>query len=130
MVFRNQYWFLSNFYPCKIRINGYEFKNAESAFQSFKDSSRQSEFQNLTGAEAKSLGRRVHLRSDWNAIRLYVMRSVLEAKFSDPELMRRLRETAPSYIVEDNTWNDTYWGRCRGKGQNNLGKLLMEIRDR
>ncbi len=32
-------------------------------------------------------------------------------------------------IVERNTWNDTFWGVCKGKGENHLGILLMEIRD-
>ena len=32
-------------------------------------------------------------------------------------------------IVEENTWGDTFWGVCKGVGENHLGKLLMEIRD-
>ena len=30
-------------------------------------------------------------------------------------------------IVEDNYWNDTFWGMCKGKGNNILGKILMNI---
>lgn len=26
-------------------------------------------------------------------------------------------------------WNDTFWGVCRGNGQNRLGRILMEVRD-
>lgn len=26
-------------------------------------------------------------------------------------------------------WIDTYWGICNGRGENKLGKILMEIRD-
>ena len=32
-------------------------------------------------------------------------------------------------IIEDNTWGDTYWGRCRGTGSNHLGQILEETRD-
>jgi len=32
-------------------------------------------------------------------------------------------------LIEGNTWGDTYWGVCRGRGSNNLGKLLMKIRE-
>jgi predicted NAD-dependent protein-ADP-ribosyltransferase YbiA (DUF1768 family) len=32
-------------------------------------------------------------------------------------------------IVENNTWNDTYWGVCNNVGENHLGKLLTEIKE-
>lgn len=56
------------------------------------------------------------------------MREVLKIKFSDPVLMTKLTNVKGE-IVEDNYWGDTFWGRCNGSGQNNLGKILMEIRD-
>ena len=31
-------------------------------------------------------------------------------------------------IIEGNVWGDTFWGVCDGKGENNLGKVLMEVR--
>jgi len=31
-------------------------------------------------------------------------------------------------LVEGNDWGDTYWGQCKGRGQNHLGKLIMRIR--
>lgn len=33
-------------------------------------------------------------------------------------------------IVEDNDWGDTFRGICNYEGQNNLGKILMELRDK
>jgi predicted NAD-dependent protein-ADP-ribosyltransferase YbiA (DUF1768 family) len=30
--------------------------------------------------------------------------------------------------VEGNSWGDTYWGVCKGKGQNKLGHILMQVR--
>lgn len=30
---------------------------------------------------------------------------------------------------EGNTWDDTYWGVCKGVGTNYLGKLLMIVRN-
>ncbi len=32
-------------------------------------------------------------------------------------------------LIEGNTWRDTFWGIYEGKGENNLGKLLMKIRE-
>jgi predicted NAD-dependent protein-ADP-ribosyltransferase YbiA (DUF1768 family) len=32
-------------------------------------------------------------------------------------------------LIEENTWGDTFWGICKGQGENHLGRLLMQIRD-
>lgn len=132
MYFRNEYWFLSNFYPCKVTLlNGLTFENAEAAFQSYKVLSLEDKkrFCNLSGAEAKKLGRNIKLRPDWNEIRLKAMYSVLMAKFKNKDLAEKLLNT-PQYIEETNTWNDTFWGVCNGIGENKLGKCLMLVRDK
>jgi predicted NAD-dependent protein-ADP-ribosyltransferase YbiA (DUF1768 family) len=56
------------------------------------------------------------------------MYELLRIKFSDPELMKQLKQVQGE-IVEDNYWGDTYWGVFKGQGTNVLGKLLMKIRD-
>jgi hypothetical protein len=50
------------------------------------------------------------------------------------EMLNRLLNTGDEELVEGNTWNDTFWGCTRKtdgawKGNNMLGKLLMEIRE-
>ena len=135
--FRGKYWFLSNFSDSKIEINGLKFKNAESAFHSFKDSSRQSEFQKLNPSEAKKFGRRVRLRDDWEEVKLDVMYDIVKAKFTqNKDLKLKLVETNDSLLIEGTTgWHDNYYGncecdRCRNiKGQNHLGKILMKVRE-
>lgn len=37
--------------------------------------------------------------------------------------------TGDAELIEGNNWGDTFWGVCNGRGENMLGKLLMEIRD-
>ncbi len=56
------------------------------------------------------------------------MELVLRQKFSHPGLLALLLATGDMELVEDNDWDDTYWGVCNGVGENNLGKLLMKIR--
>lgn len=51
------------------------------------------------------------------------MKRVLHAKFSNPLLKRKLLQISEP-IVEENTWNDTFWGVCNGKGLNILGLML------
>lgn len=133
MEFRNDYNFLSNIYPCHIQLNingtHYSFNSAETAFQAMKDKSRRDEFRKLNGFAARRLGRTVKLPPDWDNKKLNIMKTILHAKFvQNPWLLAKLR-TIMQDIVEENTWNDTYWGVCNGVGENHLGKLLMELRD-
>lgn len=134
MNFRNEYKFLSNMHPCVINIkskenNIYTFKCLESAYQSLKDRSRLDEFIHLNGYEAKKLGKIVHLDSKFNENRKKIMSLLLSNKFSQRHLSIMLKRTGNIEIVEDNNWGDTYWGRCRGIGENNLGKAIMNVRD-
>lgn len=129
MYFRNEYWFLSNMYPCSIEIDGYKFMCVESAFQAMKNPMRAKEFEKLNGFEAKKLGRKVNLRPNWNNIRASVMLEIVACKFEQhPELMCKLIDIKED-IVEENTWNDTYWGVCKGVGKNTLGKILTLLRE-
>lgn len=131
MRFRDEFYFLSNMFPVEIKIGEYTFSCAESAFQASKcllpeDKKR---FESLNGFEAKKLGRKVKLRPDWNEVRIPLMRRILKIKFSHPDLAEKLMKVE-GVIVEDNTWNDTFWGKCRGVGENHLGLILMELRER
>ena len=56
------------------------------------------------------------------------MRSLLLQKFSALDMRKKLIATCQAPLVEGNHWGDIFWGVCDGKGENNLGKLLMETR--
>lgn len=130
MKFRNEYWFLSNFYPCKIEINGLTFQCAESAFQACK-SLNPRDWEKLTkmnGAEAKKFGRKISLRPDWNERKLRCMYAIVNAKFNqNNDLLKKLCDVNEP-IVEENDWNDTYWGVCKNRGENHLGKIISKVR--
>lgn len=130
--FSGEYRFLSNFYPAEVWEFGMKFPTAEHAFQAAKtlDESERRKIQKAeTPGQAKRLGRTVELRPDWEQIKLDVMRAILLDKFTrNPELADWLMATDPAKLVEGNTWGDTYWGVCEGKGHNMLGELLMAVR--
>lgn len=127
--FKGKYYFLSNYSKSNIIINGITFLNAEAALHSFKDIKRQSEFASLDPATAKRKGRSVRLRHDWEDIKDDIMYLVVKAKFEqNSDLKDKLIATGDEYLEEGNTWNDTYWGVCKGRGKNMLGKILMRIR--
>lgn len=129
--FRNENYFLSNYYPAQIQYKGVTFKNNEAAFQSMKCPERIWEFCRLEPNEAKRLGRKVKLRDDWEYIKDDVMYEICMAKFSqNQDLSNRLINTGNAELFEGNTWGDTIWGVCDGKGENRLGKILMRIRER
>lgn len=130
--FTGQYRFLSNFYPARVIYSGIEFPTSEHAYVAAKttDQALREQISRIKyPSEAKRLGRTIGLRADWEKVRLQEMRTILESKFSNPDLWGMLKETAPAYLEEGNTWGDTFWGVCNGIGQNHLGKILMSIRD-
>lgn len=127
--FRNEYYFLSNFYSAPVKYNGYTFLNNEAAFQAAKCPSRMSEFCNLNPSDAKRMGRRITLRNDWEQVKTEVMYDICKAKFTqNPNLGQLLVSTGDAELIEGNTWNDRIWGVCNGVGENRLGKILMQIR--
>ena len=69
-----------------------------------------------------------HVDSDWEDRRVKIMIDLLLQKYKEEGLMSKLKETGDKELIEGNTWNDTLWGVCEGKGRNILGIILMEIR--
>jgi ribA/ribD-fused uncharacterized protein len=123
--------FLSNFFQHELEFEGRRWPSSEHAFQACKttDPAEQERIRAARSpGSAKALGKKVRLRRDWDSERVASMEAVLRAKFADPQLRARLLGTGDAELVEGNSWNDTFWGVCRGRGQNWLGKLLMKIR--
>lgn len=103
-----------------------------------------------TAGEAKSRGRSVPLRDNWDRIKRWVMLQVVLSKFSVPALSAQLIATGDAELVEGNTWGDDYWGAVPGRtrdtwppgmpgwqapdgawlaGYNWLGRILMMARE-
>ena len=128
--FKGSYRYLSNFYiePDGTHVEG------EYQTEKCKDSSERILFEGLLPAEAKKFGRTVELRPDWEEIKLTVMRGLVLRKFKDhPVLAEKLVKTGGVEIVEGNYWGDKFWGKVfggQGEGQNWLGRILMETRDK
>lgn len=132
--FREEYEFLSNFYPTKLIFNGVTYYNAEAAYQAQKSllQTMRFRFSNLSADEAKKLGQIIEMRPDWDEIKYVVMKQVVYAKFTqNPTLAQDLLDTGDKPLKEGNTWGDVYWGvdLKTGEGENHLGEILMQIRD-
>lgn len=84
----------------------------------------------LNPSQAKKKGRSVSLRPDWEEIKINVMYEICKAKFTQNEnLKRSLLNTGNTELIEGNNWGDKIWGQVNGVGENNLGKILMKIRE-
>lgn len=129
--FEGPWRFLSNFWPSPVEYSHATFPTAEHAYQAQKDPSRAHQEAILacaTPGQAKRVGARAWLRPSWDELRVHVMRDVLNRKFADRGLALKLLGTGIRDLVEGNDWGDTFWGVCRGRGENTLGKLLMDLR--
>ncbi len=139
--FEGQYAFLSNFYdsPFVGNIDEIEYPTVEHYFQAQKSLSLQERKMIAaapTPGKAKHFGRHVDLRPDWEFKKLKVMKYALKRKFDTyPDLKQQLLATGDAILIEGNTWHDNFWGDCSCPkceniaGKNNLGKLLMMLRD-
>ena len=129
--FTGEYRWLSNFWPAKVKYLGVEYPTVEHAYQAAKteDSAwRENIRQAATPGQAKRLGSQAPMRPEWHNVKLEVMENLVRRKFQHPELKALLLATKNEELVEGNYWGDTFWGVCRGKGENHLGKILMKIR--
>ncbi len=136
--FRGEYSFLSNFFSSPMTIDELFFPTAEHLFQSLKTNRLDEKLQIAeanTPGTAKRLGRKAHLKEDWEEIKVKAMLWTLMAKFNqNPFLAHKLFNTGEVLLVEGNSWHDNFWGNCTCRncasivGQNQLGKLLMQVR--
>lgn len=147
--FDGDYMFLSNFdeahEPFKVRMFPdleVEFKTGEHGYQAYKAFAVpgipreetlaivQEVADTETPGLSKKVGRTIKIDTDyWGSIKDQCMRTIVFEKFAgNPDYQDKLLGTGAAMLVEGNTWGDTYWGRCEGKGLNRLGSILMEVR--
>jgi ribA/ribD-fused uncharacterized protein len=131
--FKGDWAFLSNFFKHPVEFEGITYPSSEHAFVAAKTGSKLlKEFISRIPepGPCKQFGRALELRENWEELRVGIMREILRKKFAKgTPLAERLDATGDLELVEGNWWGDTFWGVCKGKGENNLGKLLMEIRE-
>jgi ribA/ribD-fused uncharacterized protein len=129
--FDGEYRFLSNFWPCVVVYDGITYPSTEHYYVAMKTtdpSLRKQASLVSTSGQVKKFGRTLELRPDWDDVKLQVMEYALKQKFADPELRAKLIATGDAELIEGNWWGDVFWGVCKGKGENHLGRLLMKLR--
>lgn len=130
--FHGDFRFLSNFHYVRVTLDGVTYPTVEHAYQAAKTldtAMRESIRLARTPGVAKRLGRAVVLRPGWDEMKLQVMHDLQVEKYSHPELADLLMWTGDRYLEETNVWKDRFWGVYEGRGKNNLGIILMRIRE-
>lgn len=133
------YYELTNFYPSPITINFITYPTVEHYFQSQKFSDiniRKQISMSNTPREAFNLAQNYSkqnpqsMHSDWHSSRKYrIMKEALIQKFSQNPTLRKLLIDTGNKVLVEHTDKDAEWGDGGdGSGNNNLGKLLMEVR--
>lgn len=125
----------SNFSAFAVEWEGVVWPTSEHAYQAakFTDPEIASRIQNaLSAHDAKKIAHRFEdkMRPDWDDIKVVVMERILVQKLlQHPYIQRKLLETGDMEIVEDSP-TDSFWGRGPDwKGENNLGKIWMKLRE-
>jgi ribA/ribD-fused uncharacterized protein len=73
----------------------------------------------------------VKINPDWDKIKVDKMREIVQARFDQQPEFRRLLLSTGELAIEETSPKDSFWGTGKdGQGQNQLGKILMEVRDK
>lgn len=133
----DSYGCFSNFSPHPIQVEGLYWQTVEHYYQAqkFVGSENEGLIQVIrdvqTPMEAAQIGRdrTRKLRSDWERVKRQVMwQGVLTKFLTHPDIQEILLDTGEELLVEDSP-TDYYWGCGQDKtGQNQLGKILMNVR--
>lgn len=132
--YEHEFYALSNFSSFMLFWNGHDWMTSEHAYHSekFTDPAVLEELKQARSAHAAMQIARKHadkVRPDWDAIKLEVMKRILQAKVEQHEYVRRkLLQTGDRVLVED-SWRDDFWGWGPNRdGANHLGRLWMQVR--
>ena len=148
-VFFRKDAFLSNFHPSPFRIDGEDYTCVEQFYMAakadkFDDKEAKGKIMSSTDPhEINFKGRSIKnfKQSTWKESAYEVMKKGVKAKFEQNNQLRTLLNNTGDTIIGEGSANDLVWGtgipvfhndaldRNKWKGENLLGKILMEIRD-
>lgn len=137
--YEQDHYYLSNFSAFTLVWKGIRFDTSEAAYhwEKFEGvSPAANEIANsivasFSAHEALKIAtENRHLRrTDWDEVKVEIMRQILREKARQHEYVRRKLDATDNRELVENSWRDDFWGWGPNRdGQNILGKLWMEIR--
>lgn len=126
---------LSNFWVAPFWFHGLKWPTGEHCYQChkvlpprFRDAYDTIEL--MTPGQVKRWGQKQTIRKDFDLVKVAIMSAIQQCKFEqNNDLRQKLLATGDCLIEETNNWGDTFWGVCGGEGQNQLGKIIMDVRE-
>lgn len=132
--YEHEFYVFSNFSSFQLEWKGESWMTSEHAYHSEKfddpELLRQlKETRSAHDAMVLAYANKDKCRKDWDEVKLGIMKEILRAKVEQhPYVKKKLIESGDKELVED-SWRDDFWGWGSNKdGQNNLGRLWMEVR--
>lgn len=132
------YGVFSNLYKRELVMDEVVYPTAEHAYQAGKPRKDSVREWILSAPSPALVAMAAHglytwdINADWAKIKFDRMKRVLLCKFNQSEDFKSLLlSTSNSRLVESATVDNAVnrlWGEVKGKGQNKLGELLMEVR--
>ncbi|NQV93377.1 NADAR family protein [Candidatus Kaiserbacteria bacterium] len=133
--YEQEFYVFSNFSSFKLEWKGEMWMTSEHAYHSekFEDEDILEQLRNSSSAHDSmkiAYAYKDKYRKNWDEVKLQVMKDILHAKVEQhPYVKKKLLESGDKELIE-NSWRDDFWGWGPNKdGNNQLGKLWMEVRD-
>lgn len=131
-----EFYALDNFSSFKVCVDGYLYSSLEEAFQSSLFLPKYKEIsEEIKNSYSAHEAQKIMLRNIDKVIysleeQVMIMEKLLRLKIEqNPYVKKKLLETKDYIIVEDSP-KDSFWGiGFDRKGNNQLGKLWMKLRD-
>jgi ribA/ribD-fused uncharacterized protein len=135
LFYDREFYMFSNFSSFMVEYKGVLWMTSEHAYQAskFVDAPLIEQIKNARSShDAFKLARANpdRVKPDWDNIKLQIMDEIVRAKHSQHAyIQKKLLETGTKEIVEDSPV-DSFWGwGSDRKGENNLGKIWMRLRE-
>ncbi len=131
--FTGEHAFLANSYPCFVKLDTMTYPDVESAYQAAKSwdiRDRLSCKASHNALEVWERGQTFQLREDWEKVKISIMWDLISQKFENPKLKALLLATGDALLINGGRNGDAFWGQINGEGKNQLGELLMRLRNK
>ena len=134
--FTGYFDFMHNNFQTPVYYEGILYPSVTHAYHAARSTDERTRRAILNSETFQILGNiaiRIEDPPDWQEKKVKIMEQLLRDKFRrSKELQEKLRTTEHRELVmtyQEKKKNNLYWGVVKGKGQNQLGRILMRIRD-
>ena len=134
--FTDYFDFLHNNFQTPVYFSGILYPSVSHAYHAARSNDERTRRAILNAETFQSLGNialRINDPIDWQEKKVKIMEQLVRDKFRrSKELQERLKLTEGRDLVmtyNDNNSKNIFWGVVKGNGQNQLGRILMKIRE-